>query len=97
MLLLVYKGRRGIMFGGGGEFGYLNIPQRLKFYVVCTKKNTWLGIIFWEGIEKESIGAVYAGYVKIPINILSWTVTTLCKFRGRLNIWLGWKKSELVA
>ena len=40
MLLLVYKGRRGIMFGGGGEFGYLNIPQRLKFYVVCTKKNT---------------------------------------------------------
>ena len=23
---------------GGGEFGYLNIPRRLEFYVVCTKK-----------------------------------------------------------
>ena len=39
-------GRRGIMCGGG-EFGYLNIPQKLDFYVVCTKKKdlTWYNIL----------------------------------------------------
>ena len=32
---------------GGGEFGYLNIPQRLDFYVVCTKQKdlTWYNLL----------------------------------------------------
>lgn len=35
------------MCGGGGEFGYLNIPQRPEFYVVCIEQKdlTWYNIL----------------------------------------------------